>query len=244
MTAFAGKRVLVTGGTTGIGHATAAAFHAGGAEVTITGKDKDRLLQAATNLGVHAIQADQADLSDLDRLAREAGERLDVLVANAGISKSALLHEVTPEDFDEEMSVNLRGTFFTVQRLAPLLANGASVILVSSCLDQRGALGQSVYAASKAAVASLARSFAAELRDRSIRVNSIAPGATDTPLFDKYGIPPDDLAAMKDVISRDIPLGRLAGATDIATAITFLASPNAAYITAEQLTVDGGWTRL
>lgn len=244
MTAFAGKRVLVTGGTTGIGHATAAAFHAAGAEVTITGKDKDRLLQAASELGVHAIQADQADLSDLDRLAREAGERLDVLVANAGISKSALLHEVTPEDFDEEMTVNLRGTFFIVQRLAPLLADGAAVILVSSCLDQRGAFGQSVYAASKAAVASLARSFAAELRDRRIRVNSIAPGATDTPLFDKYGIPPDDLATMKDVIASDIPLGRLADATDIAAAITFLASPDAAYITAEQLTVDGGWTRL
>ena len=98
-------------------------------------------------------------------------------------------------------------------------------------------------AASKAAVSSLARSFAAELRDRRIRVNSIAPGATDTPLFDKYGLPRDDLAAMKDVIARDIPLGRLADATDIAAAVTFLASPHASYITAEQLTVDGGWTR-
>ncbi|MGM1057993.1 SDR family oxidoreductase [Saccharothrix sp. Mg75] len=244
-----GKRVLVTGGTTGIGWATARAFLASGAEVVVTGRDAGRLDRAVEELGgeVHAVLADQAVLADLDRLAVEVRDRvghLDVLVANAGISRSALLGEVTPEAFDEEVAVNFRGTFFTVQRLAPLLADGASVVLVGSCLDQRGALGQSVYAATKAAVGSLARSFAAELRDRGIRVNSVAPGPTSTPMFDKYGIEPGELAAMKEVIARDVPLGRLADPDDIASAVLFLASPASSYVTAEQLTADGGWTRL
>jgi NAD(P)-dependent dehydrogenase (short-subunit alcohol dehydrogenase family) len=242
------RRILVTGGTTGIGRATANAFLDVGDEVVVTGKDGDRLRRAADlGRGVHLVLADQAVINDLDRLAHEVRERLgglDVLVANAGISRSALLDEVTPESFDEEVAVNFRGTFFTVQRLAPLLADGAAVVLVSSCLDQRGALGQSVYAATKAAVGSLTRSFAAELKDRGIRVNSVAPGPTATPMFDKYGIEPDKLSVMQAVIARDVPLRRLASPAEIASVITFLSSPAAAYITAEQVTADGGWTRM
>jgi NAD(P)-dependent dehydrogenase (short-subunit alcohol dehydrogenase family) len=213
----------------------------------ITGRDPERLSHAATTLDAHAVRANQADLADLDHLTTQVAAHhtpLDVLIANAGISRSALLHEVTPEAFDEEVAINLRGTFFTVQRLAPLMADGGSIVLVSSCLDQRGSYGQSVYAATKAAIASLARSFAAELRDRQIRVNSVAPGPTDTPLFDKYDLDPATLTTMKATIATTIPLNRLATPADIANAITFLSSPQAAYINAEQLTIDAGWTRL
>jgi NAD(P)-dependent dehydrogenase (short-subunit alcohol dehydrogenase family) len=246
---FVDKRVLVTGGSTGIGFATARRFADASANVLITGRDKTRLDAARAQLGgrVHVVSVDLTQIEDLDRLASVARKRLhylDVLVANAGISRSALLENVTVESFDEEVAVNFRGTFFTVQRLAPLLAEGSSVVLVSSCLDQRGALGQSVYAATKAAVGSLARSFAAELKTRGVRVNSVAPGPTRTPLFEKYGIPPAQLSAMTETIAKDLPLGRLAAAEEIAAAIYFLASSESSYVLGEQLTVDGGWTRL
>lgn len=245
MARLAGKMTLITGGTTGIGLATAQAFLGEGARVAITGLDPDRLEQAGKELGGEAvaIAADVRSLEDLRAAAEtvdRAFGRLDALVVNAGVTKAAALDQVTPEAFDDEVAVNFRGAFFTVQQTASLLRSGASVVLTTSCLDELGGANMSVYAATKAAVRSLARSFSAELQPRGVRVNAVSPGPVDTPIYGKLGLSDEHLAA----ISGQVPLGRFARPEEIARAIVFLASDDSSYMLGAELVVDGGWTQL
>jgi NAD(P)-dependent dehydrogenase (short-subunit alcohol dehydrogenase family) len=262
---LAGRTAVVTGGSSGIGLATALRFRAEGARVLITGVDPERLGKAAAELravphpgadgragagpqdGVHTEEVDVRDLGDLDRLATRVQDELgglDVLFANAGVTYAAPLEQVTPERFDDEVAINFRGTYFTVQKLAPFLRPGASVVLNTSCLDQLGGAGMSVYSASKAAVRSLARSLSAELHPAGVRVNAVAPGPVTTPLYGKFGMPDEQLAAMAGQIAGKIPLGRFAGADEIAGAVVFLASDDSSYVLGAELAVDGGWTQL
>jgi NAD(P)-dependent dehydrogenase (short-subunit alcohol dehydrogenase family) len=243
---LAGKTAVVTGGSSGIGLETARQFLAQGARVMITGLDGDRLAAAVRELGEDAVGfvSDARSSSDLDRLAAqvraEFGE-LDVLFANAGIGRFAPLDQVDEAFFDDQFDTNVRGLFFTVQKLAPLLRDGASVILNASAVNAKGVAGGHVYFASKAAVRSLARSLAAELAPRRIRVNALSPGLVPTNFQSKMGLPQEALDGFAGYIAGTAPLGRVGRTDEIAPAAVFLASDEASYITATDLLVDGGW---
>lgn len=257
---LAGRTAVVTGGTTGIGFAAARRFLDEGARVLVTGQDAPRVDAAAAALGdgAHALRADVRDVGDLDALvarvtrlfgtpapadasAAAARDGLDVLFANAGIGSFAPLDQVTEAYFDEQFDVNVRGLFFTVQRLAPLLRSGASIILNASAVTAKGVAGGSVYFATKAAVRSLARTLAAELAPRGIRVNALSCGLVPTPFVDKMGLPADVLSAFAARVTSATPLGRLGTPEEIADAAVFLASDESRYVTAQELLVDGGW---
>ena len=243
---LAGKTAVVTGGSSGIGLETARQFVAQGARVMITGLDRERLAAAVRELGegVTGSISDARSADDLDQLAArvrsELGE-LDVLFANAGIGKFAPLEQVDEDFFDDQFDTNVRGLFFTVQKLAPLLRKGASVILNASAVNAKGVAGGHVYFASKAAVRSLARTLAAELAPRGIRVNALSPGYVPTNFQGKMGLPPETLDGFAGLIAGTTPLGRVGRADEIAPAAVFLASDEASYITATDLLVDGGW---
>ncbi|MEO0533749.1 MAG: SDR family oxidoreductase [Cyanobacteria bacterium P01_A01_bin.123] len=239
------KTAVVTGGTTGIGFESAKLFIAEGARVIITGRNEARLAEAVESLGANAIgvKADVQSLADIDQLVTrvqaEFGE-LDILFANAGVAKRALLRDVTEADFDQEITINLKGVFFTVQKLEPLMKNGSSVILNTTTLAQTALPGEGVYSASKAAVRSLARSFSLELLDRQIRVNAVAPGAIETPIWSKMELPPE---VAEHVLSR-APIGRFGKPEEIAKVVLFLASDDSSYMLGEEILIDGGWATL
>lgn len=242
---LAGKVGVITGGNSGIGLAIARAFRGEGASVAIFGRDAGSLEAAATELGSEtlAVQGDAADPADLVRLCDRAAERfggLDLLVANAGIVEPATLAEVDPEMFDRTSDVNFKGVFFTVRAALPHLRRGGSVILMTSGSNEVGSPSAPVYAATKAAVRSLARSFAAEMVDRGVRVNALSPGFIDTPIFERSGMQGDSPAAFFDSIERMIPMGRLGRPDEIAAAAVFLASDAASYITGVELPAGGG----
>src|ERR1700722_1938900 len=189
-----GKTALVTGGNSGIGLATAKRFQEEGARVAISGRSKKTLDEAVKNLGngLLAVQSDVAKLSDLDKLFAEVSQKLgklDVLFVNAGIAKFAPLAETSESLYDEIFDINVKGAYFTIQKELPLLNDGASIILNTSVADQKGIASGTVYAATKAAMRSFARSMAAELVGRGIRVNTVAPGPIATPIFEKTGLP-------------------------------------------------------
>jgi NAD(P)-dependent dehydrogenase (short-subunit alcohol dehydrogenase family) len=240
-----GKTAVVTGGTTGIGLATAQRFAAEGAHVYVTGRRNEVLDAAVATIGHGAtgVRGDVADLADLDRLyATVAGDnrRVDVLFANAGGGEFATLEQVTEEHFDKTFGGNTKGMLFTVQKALPLLNDGASVILQSSNAATLGNEAFGVYAASKAAVRSFARTWAAELKGRSIRVNAISPGPIDTPGVD--GLAPDQEQAdqLKAYMVGTVPMGRIGRPDEVASAALFLASDQSSYITGIELFVDGG----
>jgi NAD(P)-dependent dehydrogenase (short-subunit alcohol dehydrogenase family) len=243
------KTALVTGGTTGIGFATAKRFLADGVErLVITGVDMDRLATAARDLGpaVVPIRADVRSLADLEQLRVEAGQalggRLDVLFANAGVGSFAPIDQVSERFYDDQFDVNVKGLFFTVQQLLPLMGEGGSIVLNASAVNAKGVAGGHVYFATKAAVRSLARALAAELAPRGIRVNAVSPGLVPTtPFVGKMGLPQEALDGFASMIAGQAPLGRVGTAEEIAPAVAFLASDDAAYITAADLAVDGGW---
>jgi NAD(P)-dependent dehydrogenase (short-subunit alcohol dehydrogenase family) len=244
-----GTRAAVTGGNSGIGLAIARALSREGASVAIMGRDQPTLESAALDLGpgTVAFRGDVSDLSDLDRFYAEiesAYGGLDVLVANAGVYFSSPLDETTPEFFDAMSDVNFRGAFFTVQRALPLLREGASVILVTSTINKSGVPGLAVYAATKAALRSLARSLAAELMPRGIRVNALSPGIVDTPIFDRMGMAGDQVEGLKKDLQAQVPMGRLGTPDEIARAAVFLASGDSSYITGTELPVSGGLGQL
>ncbi|GAA2822943.1 glucose 1-dehydrogenase [Nonomuraea rubra] len=238
-TRFDGKIALITGGTSGMGLAAARRLLAEGARVVITGRDKARLDAALDDLGggdrVLAVRGDVADLVDLDALTatiRDRYGRLDVVFANAGV---ASFGEVTEAEFDRIVTINFKGVFFTVHKTLPLLADGAAVVINASWTLHRGLPGASIYAATKAAVHNLARTLAADLAPRGIRVNSVSPGYIETPMFH------DNISAEAEAaVLAAVPAGRLGTAEDVAGAVAFLASAEASYVNGQDLIIDGG----
>jgi NAD(P)-dependent dehydrogenase (short-subunit alcohol dehydrogenase family) len=238
---FQGKIALVTGGSAGIGLATAKQFVEEGAHVYITGRRQSELDSAVKYIGknVTAIQGDVAKLADLDRIiaqiAKEKG-RLDVVFANAGVGTHAPLGSITEEHFDSIFDINVKGLVFTVQKALPLIPDGGSIVLNASIVSIKGFPSFSIYAASKAAVRSLARSWTVDLKDRGIRVNAVSPGPIDTPLLDQTFSNPDQ----KKALASTVVMGRLGQPEELAKAVTFLASDDASFITGVELFVDGG----
>lgn len=245
-----GKTALVTGGgTRGVGRATAARLVEEGAAVFIIGRRVEELDDAAAAIGpeVTAIPADVTDPGDLDRVyeaVRNRGKGLDILVANAAsASMGGTLAEITGEVFDQIFDVNVKGTLLTVQKALPLLNEQASIILTGSTADSRSMPGAGAYAASKAALRSFARTWAAELAGRDVRVNIVSPGPTDTSgLTDVAGV--DHVDALKDQLRKAVPMRRLGRPEEIAAAIAFFASSDSSFILGAELYVDGGIVQL
>ena len=242
---FTGKVAVITGGSTGMGLATAKRWVQEGMDhVFITGRRKDALDRAVAEIGknVTAVQGAVARPADLDRLYDEVwkqNRKIDVLFANAGVAQLAPLGTVDEKFFDLHFDANVKGMFFTVQKALPLMNDGGSIILTGSIADVKGFPSTSVYSATKAAIRSFARTWTSELKNRRIRVNTISPGHVDTPIFDTWQ-EGDALTKMKDDLAKNVPLGRLGDADEIAKAVSFLASDEASYVAGIELYVDGG----
>jgi len=246
---LAGKIALITGGTSGIGLATARQFVDEGAYVFITGRRDRELGAAVQQIGknVTGVQGDVSHLGDLDRLyaqiTRDKG-RLDSVFANAGIAKYAPLGTITEEFYESLFRINVKGVLFTVQKALPLLPDGASIILNASIVASKGFATNSVYSATKAAVRSFARTWTTDLKDRRIRVNAVSPGAIDTPgLTELLGSSEVGQQRAKTIASR-VPLGRRGTPEEVAKAVVFLASDESSYITGTELFVDGGMAQV
>ncbi|MEU9186471.1 SDR family oxidoreductase [Streptomyces sp. NPDC048484] len=240
-----GKVAVVTGGTTGIGLAAAKRFATEGAQVYVTGRRKPELDAAVQDIGRGAvgIQGDISLLGDLDRLYEtldRSGRRIDVLFANAGGGEFATLEEATAEHFDTTFAINVRGLFFTVQKALPLLNEGASVILPGSSAASTGHEAFGVYAATKAAIRSFARTWANELKGRRIRVNVIVPGPVDTPGITGLAADAEQAGQLKAAFVDMVPLGRMGRPDEIASAVLFLASDQSSFTTGAELHADGG----
>jgi NAD(P)-dependent dehydrogenase (short-subunit alcohol dehydrogenase family) len=234
-----GKVAVITAATSGMALATAKLFVEEGAYVFITGRRKDKLDEAVKLIGknVTGIQGDASNLADLDRLydtvKKEKGH-IDILFASAGTGEFAAIGQITEKHFDDTFNLNVRGTLFTVQKALPLFTDGGSILLNASIVSIKGFPAFGVYAASKAAVRSFARTWVNELKDRKIRVNVISPGPIDTPALDPLG------ADMKEGLKSQIPLGRLGRPEEIATTALFLASSDSSFVNGVELYVDGG----
>ncbi|WP_312330367.1 SDR family oxidoreductase [Sphingobacterium sp.] len=239
---FSDKNVIITGGSAGIGLATVKTFIEKGANVLITGRNADTLRAASESINspkLKTLSSDTSKLADISRLAETvaaSGNRVDVLVLNAGIAKQYSIEDTTEEVFDDLYNINVKGLFFTLQKLIPHLSEGASVVLISSGVSVSGYAQMGAYAATKSAVDAIARTAATELADRKIRVNVVAPGLTDTPMNQQT---PADI---KNAIAAAVPLKRIGQAEEIANAIVFLSSNEASYISGSYLAVDGGVT--
>jgi NAD(P)-dependent dehydrogenase (short-subunit alcohol dehydrogenase family) len=247
------KTAVITGANSGIGLATAERFIAEGAErVFITGRRQPELDSAAAQLGPRAVavQGDVGTSEDLDRLYAEvntAGRGLDIVVANAGSTRVARLVEITDDDLDALLTTNVKGVVYTVQKALPLLNSGASVILTGSTTAERGRPGLGIYAATKAAVRSLARAWANELADHNIRVNVVVAGSTATPGSDNLAAQTDpdaSIAEFRAARIATIPLGRFAEPIEIANAAVFLASDLSSFITGSTIDADGGFNQV
>lgn len=240
-----GKVAVVTGGNSGIGLATAKRLQEEGAKVAISGRSRKTLDEAVKTIGngVVAVQADVAKLADLDKLYAEVTQKLgkiDVLFVNAGVAKFVPLAETSESTYDEQFDINIKGAYFTIQKALPLLNDGASIILNTSVVDQKGTAGASAYAATKAALRSLARTAAAELVGRGIRVNTVAPGPIVTPIFGRTGLPQEAIDEFaRDVVAK-VPMKRFGQPEEVASTVAFLASQDASYITGVEINVDGG----
>jgi NAD(P)-dependent dehydrogenase (short-subunit alcohol dehydrogenase family) len=245
MKRLAGKVAVVTGGNSGIGLATAKRLQEEGAHVAISGRSKKTLDEAtkAIGNGVLAVQADVTKLTEVDKLYSEVSKKLgkiDILFVNAGVAKFAPLAETSETLYDEQFDTNIKGAYFTIQKALPLLNDGASIILNTSVADRKGTAGASAYSATKAALRSLARTAAAELVGRGIRVNSVAPGPIVTPIFERTGLSKEAVDEFaKDIIGK-VPMKRFGQPEEVAGAVAFLASQDASYITGEEINVDGG----
>lgn len=240
-----GKVALVTGGNSGVGLATAKRFQEEGASVAISGRSKKTLDEAVESIGngVLAIQADVAKLADLDKLYAEVSKKLgkiDVLFVNAGVVRFTPLGETSESTYDEQFDINIKGAYFTIQKALPLLNDGASIILNTSVADSKGNAGTSAYSATKAALRSLARTAAAELVERGIRVNAVAPGPIATPIFEKTGLPKEAVDEFAKQLVARIPMKRFGQPEEVAGTVAFLASQDASYITGVEINVDGG----
>ncbi|ATY14800.1 short-chain dehydrogenase [Amycolatopsis sp. AA4] len=244
MNAYQGKTAVITGGSTGMGFATAKLFADSGARVIITGRSQSRLDTALAQLGEDAlaVRGDVASLSSLEALAEQVPGPVDALFVNAGMARTAPFESVTEEEFDEQFGVNVKGAYFTVQKLAPLLRSGAGVVLTTSTANVLGLPETSVYSASKAALRSMARTLAAELLPRGVRVNAISPGPIDTEILEA-GMSAEEAARFKAARAAANPMKRLGTPDEIARAVAFLAF-DATFTTGIELVVDGGDTQL
>jgi NAD(P)-dependent dehydrogenase (short-subunit alcohol dehydrogenase family) len=236
---------LITGGTTGIGLATARVLHSNGFAVLVTGANPKTLAAAQRSLPgeVVVLKADSRSLSDTARLADEVKQRfgrVDFAYFNAGISRMVPLEKVDEAFFDELFDVTVKGQLFTLQKLLPLLTNGASVLFTTAVGVHKGVANYSVACATKGAISALVPSLAVELAPRGIRVNAICPGAIDTPAFDKLGLPAEAIAGFRQMLPQRVPLGRMGTGEEVAEVAAFLASPAARYITGTTIDVDGG----
>ena len=245
MTRLAGKHALITGGTSGIGLETARQFLAEGATVAITGRSAEGLEAAKRDLGsdVQAFRSEAGDVAGQEALAAElraSWPKLDVLYVNAGDVTHRPLADWDEATFDALMATNLKGPFFLIRALLPLLANLASIILCGSVSAHIGLPQSSAYAASKAGLLSLARTLSGEFKDRGIRVNGLSPGPTETPAFGKLGLASVAEAALRDEIRRLVPIGRMGTPLEVAKAAVFLASDESAFVVGTELLVDGG----
>lgn len=243
------KVAVITGGSSGIGFATAQRFVEEGAHVFITGRREEQLESARRAIGrnVTAVQGDVANLDDLDRLYKIVGEEkgvVDIVVANAGFVERVLLEAVTLEHFNKTFNINARGMLFTVQKALPLMKRGGSIVLVSSVLNLKGLPEHSTYSATKAAVRSFARTWAAELKDRGIRVNALSPGAIDTPIIDGQFASKEEADEARQFFAGVTPLGRIGRSDEMAAAALFLASDDSSYSTGIDLFADGGLAQL
>ena len=249
MKRFENKTVLVTGGNSGIGLATALQFAREGARVVITGRDPVTLEAAREQLGgdAVAVRNNQGDIKDAGNLAaalKEQGITLDALFINAGVAKFAPFDDIDEALWDNTFDVNVKGAYFTIQALTPLFNRGAAVVLNGSINAHIGMPNSSVYAAIKAALISLAKTLSAELIGRGVRVNVISPGPVATPLYGRLGLPDAQLSDMAAGIAQQIPLKRFGTPDEIAGAVLYLSSPEAAFVVGTELVIDGGMSQL
>ena len=243
------KVAIITGGNSGIGLSTAKLFQAEGARVVITGRRQDVVDSAVKEIGGDSIgfKSDTSKLDDIAALYEKVKEqfgKIDILFLNAGIAKFGPFTSVDEAIFDEMVNINFKGLFFNLQKALPLLSEGASVILTTSIADQKGFPDTSVYSATKAAVRSLARTLSAELADKKIRVNAIAPGPIDTPIFEKLGAPEEAVEEIKGGFESMVPMKRMGTPDEIARAALFLASDDSSFVLGVELVVDGGMAQL
>ena len=245
MKRFEGKVAVVTGGNSGIGLATAQRLQQEGARVAIAGRSRKTLDEAVKTIGngVVAVQSDVAKLTDVDKLFAEVSQKLgkiDVLFVNAGVAKFAPLAETSEGGYDEVFNINIKGAYFTIQKALPFLNDGASIILNTSVVDSKGFAGASAYSATKAALRSLARTAAAELVGRGIRVNAVAPGPIVTPIIERTGLPKEAINQFAKETVAKVPMKRFGQPEEVAGVVAFLASQDASYITGVEINVEGG----
>lgn len=244
-----GKVAVVTGGNSGIGLASAKRLAEEGARVAISGRNQKTLDEAIQIIGhnVLAVKADTAKVADTERFLKEVATKLgkiDVLFVNAGIAKFLPISDVTEEHFDEQFDINVRGAYFTVQKAVPYLNDGASIILNTSVVSTKGQANTTVYSSTKAALRSFARSVSAELVGREIRVNAVAPGPIETPIFGKTGLSKEHIDEFAKQVTEGVPMKRFGKPEEVAGAVAFLASSDSSYITGVELNVDGGMGQL
>ena len=245
MARLEGKTALITGGTTGIGLATAKRFLQEGARLAITGRNEETLAAARRVLGDDALilRSDAGKVADQAALAarlRESFGRLDAVFINAGTGTFQPIEAVEAEEFDRQFAINVKGPLFLLKALSPLLASPASVILNASIAGSLGMANAAIYGATKGALLSVMRVAAAEWAERKIRVNAISPGPISTPIYDKLGMPPDVVAAFGERMKQSVPMKRFGDADEVASVAVFLASADSTYITGTEITVDGG----
>jgi len=246
---FQDKVVVVTGGTSGIGLATAKAFAAEGASVFVTGRRQDALDAAVKAIGgrVTGVRGDMAQLADIDRLydaVQQQHAQIDVVFANAGGGEMAPLGAISEEHYEKTLATNVKGVLFTVQKALPLLKDGASVVLTSSTTSISGTPAFSVYSATKAAIRNFARNWILDLKDRRIRVNAVSPGVTDTAGLNELFGGGEQAEGTKDYLASLIPAGRVGQPEEIAKAVLFLASDDASFVNGVELFVDGGQAQI
>jgi NAD(P)-dependent dehydrogenase (short-subunit alcohol dehydrogenase family) len=239
------KVAVISGGSSGIGLAIAQRFEKEGAQVFIFGRRREALDKAVKLIGanVTAIQADASRLEDLDRVAnivRSAKGKVDVVISSAGVTEQVPLREITPEHYDRVFALNARAPLFLVQKLLPMMGSGGSIILVSSAMHYMGLANHSAYAATKAALRSYVRTWAAEFKDSGIRANTLSPAVVDTPMLDDQASTPEQAAAIRQGYTAYTPMLRLAHPDELANAALFLASDESSFMTGSDMVVDGG----
>jgi NAD(P)-dependent dehydrogenase (short-subunit alcohol dehydrogenase family) len=240
-----GKVALVTGGNSGIGLATAKRLLDEGARVAVSGRNRESLEEAAKLLAPNGlgVRADVSNLAEIEALFGEVVQKfgkIDILFVNAGIARFGPFESVTEEQYDEQFNVNAKGAYFTIQKAMPHLNDGASIILNTSVASHMGKAGGAVYAATKAAMRSITRSAAAALVGRNIRVNAVAPGPIQTPLFERAGLSREAMKGILETLVAEVPMKRFGTPEEIAAVVAFLASSDASYVTGVEIDVDGG----